>query len=174
MSRDFEPFVSLDELPLQDIGNGGKFEARTARIGPMLGARNLGCRLVIVPPGKTAWPYHAHLVEDEMMVILEGEGKYRLGGERHKVKAGDVLAAPPGGDEVAHQLVNTGNTDLKYLAFSTRNGEASVVVYPDSDKFIALSGIPVGGTGLDAAFLHLGYRGQGQAEYYDGEDDGNE
>lgn len=169
--NDFKPYVSLDELPLTENGNGGKFEAKIARIGPMLGAKNLGCMLTIVPPGKTAWPYHAHVVEDEMMVILEGEGEYRLGGALYQVKAGDVLAAPPGGEEVAHQLVNTGEVDLKYLAFSAWTGDAAVVVYPDSGKFVTVAGIPEGGTKFDAKFWHLGYQGEGVADYYDGEDE---
>jgi uncharacterized cupin superfamily protein len=164
-----KPVINMDDVPLMDFGHGEKFEAKLGRIGPILGAKNLGCMLTIVPPGKRAFPHHAHLTDDEMMVILEGEADYRFGDETYPVKAGDILGAPPGGADVAHQLINTGEADLKYLAFST-NSDAMVVVYPDSNKFVATAGIPANGSPRDAAFRHLGYIGQGEADYFDGEE----
>ncbi len=164
-----KPVLNIDDVELMDFGNGGKFAAKLGRFGPALGAKNLGCMLTIVPPGKRAFPHHAHLIDDEMMFIIEGQGDYRFGDQTYPVKAGDMLGAPPGGAEVAHQLINTGDTDLKYLAFST-NGEASVVVYPDSDKFVASAGIPQNGSPRDAAFRHLGKIGEGTADYFDGEE----
>ncbi len=165
-----KPVVNMDDVPLMEFGNGGKFAAKLGRIGPMVGAKNMGCMLTIVPPGKRAFPYHAHFNADEMMVILEGQADYRFGEDTYPVKTGDVLGAPPGGAEVAHQLINTGQMDLKYLAFST-NGEHSIVVYPDSDKFLVSTGIPKDGSPADAAFRHLGFVGKGAAEYFEGEED---
>jgi len=136
----------------------------------LIGARGLGCMLTLVPPGKRAFPHHAHLLDDEMMFILEGTGDYRFGADIYPVKAGDMLGAPPGGAEVAHQLINTGDTDLKYLAFST-NGGNSVVVYPDSNKFLVAADIPEGGSSMDAKLRHLGMIGGGTADYFDGEDE---
>ena len=79
MSDAKKPVISLDDVPMMDFGNGGKFAAKLGRIGPLLGAKNLGCMLTIVPPGKRAFPHHAHLNDDEMMVILEGAADYRFG-----------------------------------------------------------------------------------------------
>ncbi len=169
MTDKTKPVLNINDVEMMDFGNGGKFAAKLGRIGPALGAKNLGCMLTIVPPGKRAFPHHAHLIDDEMMFIIEGEADYRFGEDTYKVKAGDVLGAPPGGAEVAHQLINTGEGDLKYLAFST-NGEASVVVYPDSNKFVASAGIPQGGSPQNAKFRHLGWQGQGAADYFDGEE----
>ncbi len=169
MSKSVKPFVSMNDVPLVDFGNGEKFAAKLGRIGPLLGAKNLGCMLTIVPPGKRAFPYHAHINADEMMVILEGEADYRYGENIYQVKAGDVLGAPPGGADVAHQLINTGDEDLKYLAFST-NSDTMVVVYPDSNKFVASSGIPENGMPSDAKFRHLGWQGKGTAGYFEGEE----
>ncbi|PHR62444.1 MAG: cupin [Robiginitomaculum sp.] len=165
-----KPVISMGDVPLMDFGNGGKFAAKLGRIGPLLGAKNMGCMLTIVPPGKRAFPHHAHFTDDEMMVILEGQADYRFGEDTYAVKAGDVLGAPPGGAEVAHQLINTGEVDLKYLAFST-NGEHSVVVYPDSGKFVVSAGIPHNDSPGESAFRHLGYVGKGAAEYFEGEED---
>jgi uncharacterized cupin superfamily protein len=79
------------------------FAAKLGQFGPLIGMKQLGCRLVVVPPGKKAWPYHAHHVNEEMFFILAGSGTLRLGGEEHPVKAGDVIACPAGGPETAHQ-----------------------------------------------------------------------
>jgi len=169
MTNKDKPVININDVPLMDFGNGGKFAAKLGRIGPLLGAKNLGCMLTIVPPGKRAFPHHAHLNDDEIMVIIEGQADYRFGENIYPVKAGDVLGAPPGGVEVAHQLINTGDTDLKYLAFSTLS-DTMVVVYPDSGKFVASAGIPDNGAPSEAKFRHLGYLGQGEANYFDGEE----
>ena len=168
--KKLNPVLNIDDVEMMDFGNGGKFAAKIGRIGPVIGAKNLGCMLTIVPPGKRAFPHHAHVLDDEMMFILEGQGNYRFGTDTYPVKAGDMLGAPPGGAEVAHQLINTGKADLKYLAFST-NGNTSVVVYPDSDKFVVSADIPEGGSSMDAKFRHLGKIGVGAADYFDGEEE---
>lgn len=43
----------------------------------------------------------------------------RIGVETFDVKPQDYIVNRPGGAETAHQLVNTGNEDLVYLAVST-------------------------------------------------------
>lgn len=49
-----------------------------ALLGPLIGAKKLGCRLKVVPPGKTARPFHAHLANEVMIVVLEGGDTLRL------------------------------------------------------------------------------------------------
>ncbi len=55
------------------------------------------------------------------------------------MKAGDVLAAPTGGPETAHQIINTGAAALKYLGISASPGDTDVVEYPDFEKFAVSS-----------------------------------
>lgn len=45
-----------------------------------------------------------------------------------------MIACAVGGPETAHQIVNTSNAELKYLAVSTRLSP-EVCDYPDSEKF---------------------------------------
>ena len=59
-----------------------------------------------------------------------------LGDKRVAVSKGDVLGAPAGGPETAHQLINTGPAVLIYLAVSTK-ARTEIVEYPDSGKFLA-------------------------------------
>jgi len=132
------PIIHVDALELEAFGHGDKFEAGLGRIGPLIGMEQLGCMYTVVPPGKRAFPCHNHHVVEEAMVILSGEGEYRFGDDTHAVKAGDVVAAPAGGRDKAHQLINTGSEDLKYVCFSTMQ-KTDVVEYPDSNKVGAVT-----------------------------------
>jgi uncharacterized cupin superfamily protein len=163
MAAPEKPIVNIADVPLQDFGKGEKFAAKIARIAPMLGSTWLGCMLTVVPPGKRAFPFHRHHVIHELFFVLSGTGEYRLGDKRHPLRAGDVIAAPAGGE--AHQIINTGSEELRYLGLSTL-GEVDVVDYPDSGKMAVAAGIK------NADFTTATYRGMGRiapADYWDGE-----
>ncbi len=144
-----------------------RFGAEVSPIANAIGAKKLGCMLHVVQPGKTAFPFHNHHGNEEMFVILEGTGTYRLGAETYPVKAGDVCSAPAGGAETAHQISNTGDTVLKYLAFSTRQ-DPEVVEYPDSGKF----GCVAVGEGRDFFSARLRFVGRAgeTRDYWEGEE----
>ncbi|MBV8061962.1 MAG: cupin domain-containing protein, partial [Nevskia sp.] len=97
-----------------------KFDGGLGLIGPALGAQKLGYNLTVLAPGKPAFPFHNHRVNEEMFFILEGNGELRLGNARYPLRAGDIVACPPGGPETAHQIVNTSDRELRMLAVSTR------------------------------------------------------
>jgi uncharacterized cupin superfamily protein len=61
--------VNIDELKLEHLAKGDKFECNAARIGPLLGAKDLGYSYDIVPPGKRSCPFHSHRGEEEMFFI---------------------------------------------------------------------------------------------------------
>ena len=134
-----KPIINLADVQLRDQGNGKGFQAKTGSFGRQIGSTGIGISLVVVEPGKKAYPFHNHHGIHEMFYIVEGEGTYRFGGEKYPVEEGDVLAAPAGGQETAHQLLNTGTKTLKYLAISAASGESQVVEYPDSGKFAVSS-----------------------------------
>lgn len=113
-----KPVMNVADVPLRDFGNGGAFAARIGSFGRTIGLSGLGVSLTVVEPGKRAYPFHVHHQTHEMFVILEGEGAYRFGDQSYPIKANDVLAAPIGGPEFAHQIINTGTTALRYLAIS--------------------------------------------------------
>jgi len=143
-----------------------RFDARSGPIGARIGAQKLGYNLTAVPPGKRAFPFHNHHVNEEMFFILEGEGEVRIGDETHRLRRGDVIACPPGGPDAAHQIINTGATDLKYLAVSTQQFP-DICQYPDSGKFlVAERGRNADGT--VSGFRHIG-RAEAAVDYWDGE-----
>lgn len=148
------------------VGGSDTFGARLTQLGAGLNLKGLGINLTEVPPGKRAFPFHNHLANDELFIILEGEGTFRIGQEEIPVGPGDVCGAPRGGAETAHQLINTGQTTLRYYAISTKN-DPEVVEYPDSGKF-SVSAIWPGEDFMKAHLRHVGRREQ-LLDYWDGE-----
>ena len=106
-------------------------------MGPLVGLNSLACAVHVVPPGKKAFPFHRHHVQDELFFVVSGEGEYRFGETTVPVRSGDLVAAPAGTQ--AHQLINTGSDDLRYLGISTE-GAVDVVDYPDSKKIAVAAG----------------------------------
>ena len=161
------PILNIAEVPLRDLAHGQRYESKLGRIGGRIGARQLGCQLHIVPPGKTAFPFHAHHSNEEMFFIVEGHGTLRLGDARHSIRAGDVISAPAGDAATAHQIVNSSDVELRYLGFSTRH-DPDVVEYPDSGKFGVASLVPRDGGSASARIFHLARPGT-SLDYWDGE-----
>jgi len=125
--------VNIADLKLEHFARGDTFESRSARIGPLLGAKDLGYSYDVVPPGKRSCPFHSHRAEEEMFFIVRGSGTLRYGSETRKIRAGDVICCPVGGPETAHQIVNDSDEELAYLSIST-NEKVEICEYPDSRK----------------------------------------
>ena len=146
------PVINLDQLEFtRDLSHGDKFEARIAPIGTTLGALKLGYNVTAVPPGKRAFPFHNHHANEEMFFVLEGEGKLRFGTAEYPLRKGDFVGAPCGGPDVAHQIINTGPTELRYIAVSTTI-DTDIFQYPDSGKFGAVGGRKAGQPAGEATF----------------------
>ncbi len=160
-----KPVINLSEVPLHDTGDKKGFQAKVGSFGGTIGSKGIGAMLHVVEPGKKAFPFHAHHQIHELFLILEGEGEYRFGKETFAVKTGDVLAAPTGGTEVAHQIINTGRNTMKYLGISTV-ADTEVVEYPDSGKFAVTSHFDW--NTMSGGIRHIGKPGT-SLDYYDGE-----
>ena len=136
-----KPIMNLDEAVFDDVEENGIYTSKRATIGAHIGARKLGYNLTVLPPGKVQCPFHNHHGEEEMFLILEGEGELRFGDQRYPLRANDVIACPTGGPEVAHQIVNTGTTTMRYLSLSTV-AEVEACEYPDSGKVLVFADAP--------------------------------
>lgn len=163
-----KPIVNLDELELLEFGNGKSFQARLGRIGGAIGSEKLGAQYHLIPPGKKAFPKHAHHVNEEMMVVISGSGTFHRGEESWPVREGDIISAPAGEGDSAHQMENTSDADLAFICISTRH-DPEVVEYPDSGKFAVLSRVPEGKGMLSARIAYIG-RADNSLDYFDGED----
>jgi uncharacterized cupin superfamily protein len=152
-------FDTSTRAPLYDGGRSAGV------IGPRVAgsvARKLGAAIDVLPPGRRACPYHFHYAQEEMFVILEGEGTLRVAGEAIPIRAGDLVAIPPG-PEYPHQIINTSDAPLKYLSISTQE-YPEVCEYPDSGKYFAFAR-PKGPL-LQGGRMH---RPDTDLDYWDGE-----
>ncbi len=148
-------------------GDSRRFGAQIAPLTASLGMAGLGAMFVTVEPGRRAFPFHNHLGNDEMFIVIEGEGTYRFGDQDFLVKEGDICSAPRGGPETAHQLINTSGKPLKYLGISTLN-DPDIAEYPDSGKFAAM-GIAPGRSFAEAHMKYVGRRDDAH-DYWEGEE----
>jgi uncharacterized cupin superfamily protein len=147
---------NLDDVKLEHQERAPLYDSRCGGLSDGTAATKLGATLDIVAPGKRSCPYHYHLAQEEMFVIVEGMGSLRVAGEMLPVRAGDVIFIPPGPD-YPHQLVNTSQAPLKYLSISTQE-RPELCVYPDSGK-----------TGAFAPGHRLVQREAENLDYWDGE-----
>lgn len=160
------PIINIDELDYSCFGHGEKFAAERAPVSPKIGARKLGYAVIRVQPGKRAWPYHSHHVNEEMFYILEGEGTLRHAGEEYPIRAGDFICAPPDPQQ-PHQIINTSEAVLSYIALGTEY-DTDVFLYPDSGKYGVWHGDSRDMKSPDNFVLFA--RKETAVDYWDGED----
>lgn len=131
--------VNASEVEELERLQGDHFGAHFKRLTPGMTPRGgkLGVNMMRVPPGRTVCPFHTHQLEDEVFYILSGTGTLRYGDELLPLREGDCVSCPSG-TGVAHQIANTSDADLVYLAIGDRNPN-EVCTYPDSNKVMVRS-----------------------------------
>jgi uncharacterized cupin superfamily protein len=133
------------------IGRRVRFPAREA------GSKRTGLRHSEVFPGKLNSPPHCHSLEEEIFVVLDGDGQLLLwedGIAEHPVWRGSVVVRPPSSG-VAHAF-RGGSDGMTLLMYGTRE-HGDVCYYPRSNK------VYFGGLGL---VTRVGE----QLDYWEGED----
>lgn len=128
--------VHLDDIEADPWGRGDVNVVRRD-IGEALGSRTTGMQHLTVAPGALSSPPHCHSAEEEVFVVLDGDGTLLLGDEEHPVRAGSVVGRPPG-TGVAHAF-RAGEHRLTLLAYGTREPN-DICFYPRSGK-VSLRGI---------------------------------
>jgi uncharacterized cupin superfamily protein len=158
--------ISRGEAEKRAQSPGEPFGAVIEDLSDFLELSRLGVRRYHVEPGDRAWPFHAHLANEELIIIEEGQGQLRVGDRRVDVVEGDVIGFPaePG---YPHQLINDAERSLVYLCVSTMR-EPDVTLYPDSDKIGVLAGEPPGGESDERTFEKY-LDDAPERDYWDGE-----
>ncbi|MFG6412326.1 cupin domain-containing protein [Roseateles sp. DC23W] len=147
---------NFHDQPRERFQRAPLYDSEATSLTKGTAARQLGASVDTVAPGHMSCPYHLHHAEEEMFVILQGEGTLRVAGERVPVRAGDVITIPPG-PEYPHQLINTSDAPLHYLSISTQV-RPEVCEYPDSGK-----------VGIFSDGLRLLQRREAGLDYWEGE-----
>lgn len=144
--------VNLEEVQPREVDRP-RISRTRRNLGLTAGSVAIGLQHVEVTPGKESAPLHCHSLEEEIFVVLEGDGTAVLGEEELAVGPGYVVSRPPA-TRVPH-VFRAGQGGLTYLAFGTRE-PADICYYPRSNK------INFGGVGVIARLERL--------DYWDGED----
>ena len=152
VERDGDPLprppgiVNVADVP-GDERDFGEFGATIRNLGVALGSRSTGMRHATIAPGRINAPPHTHNAEEEMFVVLDGDGAlvlYDLDGnitEEVAVRAGTVVSRPAA-TGVAHTF-RAGDGGMTVLSYGERRGE-DVAFYPRSSK-LAFRGFSGGG-----------------------------
>jgi uncharacterized cupin superfamily protein len=145
----------LDDERTQPAG----FTWRAARLGPKLGAEQLGASLYELQPGEQSFPYHYEYGAEEWLLCVAGRPTLRVPDGEHELRPGDVVCFPDG-PAGAHLVRNDSDEPVRVLIASTKQ-LPQAAVYPDSGKV----GI---WTGNEADPPRL-FRIDSAVDYWDGE-----
>jgi uncharacterized cupin superfamily protein len=124
--------VALAEVP-------SILDGRARRMGAAAGAVATGLNHVVLSAEQRGAPAHCHSQEEELFVVLEGDGVLELWdrGEgsptERQLRRGDVVARPAG-TGVAHAL-RPGGQGMTYLAYGTRES-SDMCFYPQSGRVL--------------------------------------
>ena len=145
--------VHVDDVEGDHDGGSWRLLARTA------GAERTGLNWGRLPAGEEGAPPHSHSADEEVFVVLEGEGTLELHPSPQRVRAGVAyeeepiregsVISRPAGTGISHGL-RAGEPGLTFLAYGTRRPD-DVCYYPRSNK------IYFRGLGLIARLEDLDY-----------------
>ena len=143
-----KPILNIADVELRKVGHGAnalrsrnapeKFQAQVGEIGRRIGAQKLGYNLTVVPPGTA--PGRSTVIASTRRCSSSSKARARCGSARRRFRSARATssrirrAAP----DTAHQIVNTSNAELKYLAISTME-TPEICDYPDSGKFAVMN-----------------------------------
>jgi uncharacterized cupin superfamily protein len=129
--------VALDDVE-------GDYGGMAKRLGSVGGAKHAGLNRIALPPNEEGAPPHCHSADEEVFVVLDGEGVFELWGppkageppatdpqETQAIRRGHVVSRPAG-TRLSHCL-RAGDAGLTYLAYGTKDPN-DVCYYPRSNK----------------------------------------
>ena len=130
-------------------------------LGDAAGSVRTGINHVTIEPGALMAPPHCHSAEEEIFIVLDGDGELELWPSRrhggrlatYPLRVGATVARPPG-THLAHAL-RAGPDGMTVLAYGTREPN-DISFYPRSGK------VSVRGVGVIGRLEQL--------DYWDGED----
>jgi uncharacterized cupin superfamily protein len=114
------------------------FKSGRVKLGPEVGAEQLGASLYELNPGQAICPYHYEYGEEEWLLVIRGHPTLRTPEGSEVLEPWDVVCFPRG-PEGAHLIQNDTEDEVRVLMFSPIV-YPTVTVYPDSDKLAAWTG----------------------------------
>ncbi len=123
--------VNADDVEWSDWVPGGDIGITAAWLARPAGATLSGLGIDQVHAGKRNSVQHCHSAEEELFIVLEGDGRCLLGDDEHPVRAGHVIARPAG-TRIAHSF-RAGDAGMRLLVYGTRDPN-DMAYFPKSNK----------------------------------------
>jgi uncharacterized cupin superfamily protein len=125
--------IDLFSVELQwDEGDPPGYNVGYKRVGPLLGAQQLGLSVYELPPGNSVCPYHYEPGCEEWLIVLAGRPTLRSPDGEQELEPWDAAFFPP--DETgAHKVTNRTDEPVRVAMLSSK-AEVGTAVYPDSNK----------------------------------------
>ena len=146
------PLPNIYEPEYDVEHDGAPYIWQRSRLGRMAGSERLGASLFALPPGSTTFPLHAHLHNEELLVVIAGTPTLRTGrdGEPDRVLPAGEVVAFPAGRAGAHQLRNDSDQPVSLLIVSTMVAP-EINLFPDTNELWVRDFVP-GTDAPDGAF----------------------
>jgi uncharacterized cupin superfamily protein len=125
--------INLDGVvPEYDETDPEGYRSGSVRLGPSIGATQLGASVYELPAGQSICPYHYEYPEEEWLLVLRGRVTVRHPSGEDELGPGDVVCFQQG-PAGAHKVSCLGDESARVMMLSTKQHPA-IVVYPDSGK----------------------------------------
>ena len=113
-----ELMKSTEGYSVATVGNLTSFEGK-AFVKDILGTTSMELSFGTLAPGTSVPFFHHHRQNEEVYVVLIGEGVFVLDGVEEPVASGSIIRVAPG---VSRNTKCTGNTPLVYICIQGKAG----------------------------------------------------
>ena len=138
------PKLDLDKAPLK-TGSiypepyASMMKGRSSlRLGEAGGLTQFGANLVILEPGAMSSLRHWHRVEDEFVMVTEGECVLVQDAGETLMRTGDCAAFPAGSPD-GHHFLNRSEAEARFLVVGTK-APSETATYSDVDLILHFEG----------------------------------
>jgi uncharacterized cupin superfamily protein len=151
------------EPDFDEVSERDGFRWRGESVALKAGSERLGASIYELAPGAANCPYHYHLANEELLIVLRGRPHLRTPEGWRVLEEGEVVAFPIG-ERGAHQVANHSDEPVRVLIASEMESP-EIAVYPDSGKV----GVREHAPGSGRAGLRQNFRSTDAVDYWDGE-----
>ena len=109
---------STEGYSVATVGNLDSFEGK-AFVKDILGTTSIELSFGTLAPGASVPFFHHHKQNEEVYVVLSGEGVFVLDGKEEPVASGSIVRVAP---EVSRNTKCTGNSPLAYICIQGKVG----------------------------------------------------
>lgn len=123
MENNFKIF-NLQDISHKQLITGNKEFSLSAVISDLIGFKKIFIHHDILSSGKSSSSFHAHLLKEEMVVVLEGRPSVCIKGMRQELRPGDFIGFKP---NEGHLIENMNAELASFLVICSNDAEDKVI-----------------------------------------------